>query len=256
MSTETDHATVAARLVGREHARFWWHSHPERRFEPDIYSVLTEGERSLLVAWYDETERDGHVGEMAVPMASLVLGLLNGSGARRVVQLGHYVGYSTLLIGWMLRRMGAERGLFSVDLRPRFTAFTQGWVDRAGLEAFVGLHTSDSADPSCVDAARAFLGGAPSCVIVDSSHQYAHTLAELDLWFDVLEPGGLMLLHDAGAPAAAYDRSGEGGVPRALAEWLSRPGSPPAITLSGPAAYGECAPYADPSGVCVIQKPR
>lgn len=238
-----------------DHARYWWHRGPGRGYEPDIYRVLTAGQRAVLIGWYAETLERRLVGEMAAPMASAVLGFVNGSGVRRIVQLGHFAGYSCLLLGWALERMGAARGLFSVDLRAQHTEYTRGWLDRAGLGGFVGLHTADSADPACVPAAREYLGGDPACVIVDSSHQYAHTLAELDLWYGALAPGGLMFLHDASPMAAGYDRTGEGGVRRALDEWLSRPGAPGALTLLGPAAHGEGGPYADPSGLCVIQKP-
>ncbi|MDQ7012372.1 MAG: class I SAM-dependent methyltransferase [Planctomycetota bacterium] len=237
------------------HARFWWHAAAGRGYEPDLYRVLSDAEREVLLAWYDDTLERKLVGEMAVPMASAVLGFVNGSGVRRIVQLGHFAGYSCLMLGWALRRMGAERGLFSIDINDKYTASTQEWLGRAGLEAHVGLHTSDSAAPECVAAARAYLGGDPACVLIDSSHQYAHTLAELELWYGALAPGGLMFLHDASPMAAKYDRSGEGGVRRALDEWLARAGAPAAITLLGPEAHGQEGPYADPSGLCLIQKP-
>lgn len=239
-----------------EHARFWWHAGAGRGYEPDIYRVLAPEERELLIAWYQDTQGRNLVGEMAVPMASAVLGLINGSGIRRVVQLGHFAGYSCLLIGWALRRMGVGRGLFSIDLLPQHTEYTNGWVERAGLGEQVVLHTADSADPAGPGIARESLGGEPECVIVDSSHQYMHTLAELDLWHGALAPGGLLLLHDASPMAARYDRTGEGGVRRALDEWLARPGSSAALTLLGPDAHGQSGPYADPSGLCIIQKRR
>ena len=238
-----------------DHVRFWWHAAESREYEPDLYRVLSDAERELLLAWYAETLERRFVGEMAVPMASAVLGFVNGSGIRRIVQLGHFAGYSCLLLGWALRRMGAARGLFSIDLRQKHTEYTESWLVRAQLEAYVGLHTSDSAAPSCVEAAREYLGGSPSCVLIDSSHQYAHTLAELDLWFGALEPGGLLFLHDASPLAAKYDRSGEGGVRRALDEWLAKPGAPAALTLLGPSVHGNEGAYADPSGLCLIQKP-
>lgn len=249
----TSGGTISAHAS--DHVRFWWHAGADRAYEPDVYRVLSDGEREVLVAWYDDTLERNLVGEMAVPMVSAVLGFLNGSGIGRVVQLGHFAGYSCLMLGWALRRMGVEHGLFSIDIKDRHTAYTQQWLARAGLEGHVGLHTADSAAPGCVGAARAYLGGAPACVVVDSSHQYAHTLAELDLWYGALAPGGLLFLHDASPMAAQYDRSGEGGVRRALDEWLGRAGAPSALTLLGPAAHGEAGPYADPSGLCVIQKP-
>ncbi len=245
---------IAEAVRDRDHIRFWWHAHADRGYEPDIYRVLSRDERELLLAWYDETLERKLVGEMAVPMAAAVLGFVNGSGNRRIVQLGHFAGYSCLMLGWALQRMGAERGLFSIDLRETHTEYTESWLARAQLSEYVGLHTSDSADPACVEAAREYLGGEPTCVLIDSSHQYAHTLAELDLWYGAIAPGGLMFLHDASPMAAQYDRAGDGGVRRALDEWLARPGAPSAITLLGPDKHGDAGPYADPSGLCVVQK--
>lgn len=250
---DTQPDTISAHAT--DHIRFWWHADPSRGYEPDLYRVLNADERALLLAWYEETEQQKMVGEMAVPMASAVLGFVNGSGIRRIVQLGHFAGYSCLLFGWALRRMGAEHGLFSIDINQKVTAYTQRWLDRAGLTGQVGLHTEDSASPSCVTAATEYLGGSPGCVVIDSSHQYAHTLAELDLWYDALTPGGLLFLHDASPMASAYDRSKEGGVRRALDEWLARPGASSALTLLGPEKHGDAGPYADPSGLCLIQKP-
>lgn len=242
--------------IADEHPRFWWHAGPGRGHEPDLYRVLTPEQRGLLREWYEQTGRENFVGEMAVPMATVVLGFLSGSAVRRVVQLGHFAGYSCLLLGWALQRMGPGHRLFSIDVRPRWTEITGSWLERAGLTETVTLHTADSADPACVGAAREALGGDPECIVIDSSHQHAHTLAELDLWFPALAPGGLMFLHDASPMAAKYDRTGQGGVRRALDEWLARPGSPPAITILGPPEHGQPAPYADPSGLCLIQKPR
>lgn len=238
-----------------DHLRFWWHASETRAYEPDLYRVLSDDERAVLKAWYDDTLTRNLIGEMAVPMASVVNGFVTGSGIRRIVQLGHFAGYSCLLLGWALRRMGATRGLLSIDNKDRHTAFVAGWLDRAGLGDYVGLHTADSASPGSVAAAREYLGGDPACVVIDSSHQYAHTLAELDLWYDALAPGGLLFLHDASPMASEYDRTGEGGVRRALDEWLARPVAPSALTLLGPARHGQDGPYADPSGLCLIQKP-
>lgn len=238
-----------------DHVRFWWHASGERGYEPDLYRVLDDGQRALLIEWYEDTLDRKLVGEMAVPMASALLGLVNGSGVRRIVQLGHFAGYSCLLLGWALERMGVSNGLFSIDLNGKMTDYTRGWLERAGLTGQVGLLTSDSASADAVVAARAYLGGDPACVVIDSSHQYAHTLEELDLWYPSLAPGGLLVLHDASRMAARYDRTGEGGVRRALDEWLARPGAPSALTLMGPEKHGQDGPYADPSGLCLIQKP-
>ena len=171
---------------------------------------------------------------------SFVTSLVAGNGIRRVVQLGHHYGYSALLLGFTLRAMGARPGLVTIDITPAACAFTQRWLAHAGLGDHVVVREGDSADPRMADDAAAVLGGPPELVLVDSSHAYSHTLAELDLWTPRLRGRGLRLLHDASEFATAFDPTAEGGVRRAIAEWL--PGHP---AMTGLTLNGHVAPGAD-----------
>lgn len=245
---------------GTDPRRYWWHWGRARQYIPDVYGCLRQDEWALFAAWFEETERVGRLGEMAVPMVSVLRGFLMGSGVSAVVQLGHYAGYSTLLLGFMLRRMKRRNALFSIDIDPDATEFTRGWVERAELTQQVALHLGDSADPRSADAADAYLGRPPQAVIIDSSHEYAHTLRELDLWYGRLPPGGMLFCHDASVYAATFDRTGKGGVRRALREWLARlpgGGAGSAILIDGDADVPGKAgiAYADGCGLCIIQKP-
>lgn len=241
----------------RKHRRYWWHWGKSRRYVPDVYSCLRADEWDVLQAWYDETERLELMGEMAVPMVSVLRGFIVGSGVSAIVQLGHYVGYSTLLLGFALRRMRRAKALFSIDIDRRCTEFTGTWVGKAGLGDQVALQLGDSADPACADAAIAYLGRPPQVVIVDSSHQYAHTLRELDLWYDRLPPGGMIFMHDSSEYAATFDSKRTGGVRRALLEWLPKLPAGSAILIQGDADLTgqKGTPYADGCGLAIIQKP-
>jgi predicted O-methyltransferase YrrM len=239
-------------FASREHKRYWWHRGEGRRYAPPLYADLSDEEWSLLEEWFAETERIGACGEMSVPMTSVLQGFIAGSGIRAIVQLGHFKGYSTLLLGFMLRRMGAERALVSIDNNRQSTEFTRGWVERAGLGPYVTLIVSDSAAPDAPAQAEAALGGPARCVIIDSSHQYAHTVRELEVWWEALAPGGLMFLHDCSEFARRWDRTGAGGVRRALEEWLPARAEARAIMLDGDPESGA---YADACGMCLVQKP-
>ena len=188
---------------------------------------------------------------------SLVHGLVGGNGIRRIVQLGHYCGYSTLLLGFQLRAMDAKPGLISFDIDWDATTFTRQWVARAGLEPWVDARQGDSGDPANADAAIAKLGGPPELLLVDSSHAYRHTLVELDLWAPRLAPGGLMLLHGAGSFSDDFDATGEGGVKRALGEWLARNEEFTGTTLN-PAVErgsdGNALTYKDACGIALVQR--
>ena len=194
-----------------------------------------------------------------MPAMSLVTGLVAGNGIRRIVQLGHFVGYSALLLGSTLKAMDAPGGLFSIDIDPALTAFTQEWVTRSEVQDFVTLHTGDSSDPASRDAALAALGGGPQLLLVDSSHGYAHTLRELDLWFGVLPLGALVVLHDTSEFARTFDPHGEGGVKRALEEWTAGRDDVSLLNLNGfvePGADVNPLAYKDGCGLGLLQRIR
>ena len=199
--------------------RYWWHRLPGNDYVPPIYSDLSDDEWSVLRDWYAETDRNGPIGECAVPLISLLHGLVMGNRVSRIAQLGTCAGYSALLLGWMLRRMKAQRGLFSLDLDPAMCELARGWIARAQLQDFVEIAEGNSLDRSSIDAARKYLGGDPELIIVDSSHEYQSTVAELEHWYPALAPGGILVLHDVSEFAASFDVTNGGGVRRAFSEW-------------------------------------
>jgi hypothetical protein len=57
--------------------------------------------------------------------------------------------------------------------------------------------TGDSIDPSTVAKVRTALGRREAKVVFcDSSHMYSHTLAEFELYYPLLQPGGVLMYHD------------------------------------------------------------
>jgi predicted O-methyltransferase YrrM len=240
------------------HPRYWWHQLPGNDYVPPVYSDLNEDEWTVLREWYAETDRNGPIGECAVPLISLLHGIVMGNRVSRIAQLGTCAGYSALLLGWMLRRMGARRGLFSLDLDPAMCELARRWIARAELQDFVQVAEGNSLEPTSIEAARKYLGGDPELIVLDSSHEYRSTLAELDLWYAALAPGGLLVLHDVSEFAAGFDVTSEGGVRRAFAEW--RKAHPEAETFSLNSAsrsMEEARPlYKDACGVGLIHKPQ
>jgi len=239
------------------HPRFWWHGLHATDYVPPIYSTLSDAEWQIMHDWYAATAARDAIGEINVPAMSLLQGLVMGNGVRRIVQLGHFYGYSALLLGFWLRQMGGQRKLYSIDIDPVATEFCQAWIDKAGLGGQVEFRVGDSADPAAVEAAVAALGGPPELVIIDSSHMYAHTLEELGLWVDQLPPAALMLLHDVSVYAQGFDPSGEGGVRRALAEWMGTRDDVALLTLNGDlpeTADGNEVVYKDGCGLGILQR--
>ena len=247
----------SARFREDPHDRFWWHKLAATDYVPPLYASLREDEWAVMQGWFEETGRIARIAEINVPAMSLATGLIGGSGVRRVVQLGHYYGYSALLLGFTLRAMGAAPGLVTVDIDAAATDFTRRWVQAAGLGDVVVVEEADSAAPDTVQRCEAVLGGAPELLLVDSSHAYRHTMAELDLWAPRLPPGALVLLHDASVFAEGFDPTGEGGVHRAIGEWLPRNPSWTGMTLNGhvaPGADGNALVYKDACGLGILQR--
>lgn len=247
-----------ADFATRDHGRYWWFQTFKPAYDPPIFANLSDDEWELMASWYEDSEKNYPfgTGECAVPAMSFIHGLVAGNSVKRVVQLGHFIGFSSLLLGFQLRRMGVKQGLFSVDINPDATGYTQSWIDRAGLDRQVHLELSDSAQPELVDMAHDYLGGPPQLIFIDSSHQYEHTLAELAIWYPALPPGGLLLLHDVSLFAATFDHSEQGGVPKALKEWAAQSNAN-VLLLNGDVSNqgGDLLTYTDGCGLGVIQKP-
>ena len=110
-------------------------------------------------------------------------------------------------------------GLFTIDIDPELLAVARKWIVRAELQEFVEIAQRNSLDPETPRAAKEFLGGDPEMIILDSSHEYAQTLRELELWFEALAPGGLLVVHDVSRFAEGFDVTHDGGVRRAFLEW-------------------------------------
>jgi predicted O-methyltransferase YrrM len=239
------------------HGRFWWHHLHGTDYVPSIYSVLTDDEWQIMEDWYAMTLQANSIGEINVPAMSVLQGLISGNGVRRVVQLGHYYGYSTLLIGFWLRHMDQGGKLVSIDIDPLATAFTQEWVDRAGLSDHVALKLGDSAAQEAVDDAEATLLGMPQLIVLDSSHQYAHTLEELDRWVPRMDRYSIMLLHDTSTYARSWDANGRGGVQQAVDDWIPKRTDVSFLSLNrqvgDPEQPGELV-YQDGCGLGILQK--
>lgn len=239
------------------HPRFWWHHLDGTDYAPPIYQVLTRRQWRVMRKWYAATAKRNAIGEINVPAMCMIQALIMGGGLRRIVQLGHYYGYSALLIGFWLKNMGQGGQLASIDIDPDATAFTGEWARRGGISDQVVLHVGDSAAEESYDFAIQALDGPPELILLDSSHQYEHTLRELDLWVPRMVPQSIMLLHDTSTYARNWDQRGHGGVQQALDDWL--PGRDDVAFLNLNRRVGEpdvpdAMVYRDGCGLGILQK--
>ena len=242
----------------RENNRYWWFRVTGSKYVPPVFDFLNDEEWSVMNEWYDDTEKKfSSPGECAIPPITMLFALIMGNRISRIVQLGHYVGFSTLLMGFMLRRMQCPNGLFSIDLDPHSTQYTSEFVKKAKLTNHIKLIVRDSAAQENPEEAISYLGGKPQLIFIDSSHQYQHTLNELELWFKELSPGGFILMHDVSKFAASFDPTSKGSVYKAANEWLSDKKGLGAILINSDninTPVNELV-YIDGRGLGIIQKP-
>ena len=138
------------RFAEDPHDRFWWHHVPGRDYVPAVYRLLSDDEWQVMEEWYEETAARNAVGEWNPPAMSLIHGFIDGGGLHRVAQIGHYYGYSVLLVGFWLRAMGGDRRLVSIDIDEEagitaqkepslveFIAYRDTW--RNGLDSFLAM---------------------------------------------------------------------------------------------------------------------
>ncbi len=106
--------------------------------------------------------------------------LVEQLGARRVLELGTRTGIST--IAWLYALEGRGH-VVSVDLDP------QPPIGEHPHWTFV---QGDDTDPEI----QKILPRGNDIVFIDTSHQYEHTLAELETYREFVKPGGRIVLHD------------------------------------------------------------
>ena len=232
----------------------WYRRH---NYDPSFLLVMDEADHALLIDWQKSANVEWpNAGASGVEMMTMLTGMIMSSGLDRIVQCGHYIGFSTLVLGFIGRKMGSSRFLYTVDLDPVPSEYTIGWVNKAGLQDDIKITVRDSSDPANVPEAIDFLGGPPQLVYIDSSHQYEHTLQELNLWWDALLPGGLIIMDDISQWAAEFDRTKLGGSHRAALEFCKMKGAN-SVLLNGNFSRKIATPliYTDLCGFGLIQKP-
>ena len=135
---------------------------------------------------------------------------------RKVVQLGTYVGVSSLVLGDAARKVDGR--LVTLDPDERVVNIARGYISKAGLNPFVTTIQKGSTDPEAIALLTA---DAPyDLIYIDSLHDYATTKEELPVYWPLLRPSGFLCMDDASELAADFDTKGQGGVHRAIREWL------------------------------------
>ena len=105
--------------------------------------------------------------------------LVEQHDARHVIELGTRTGVST--IAW----------LYALEGRGRLTSVDLDAAPPIGEHEHWTFIQGDDMDPAIIGS----LDPAP-IVFIDTSHLYDHTLAELNAYLPLVEPGGVIVCHD------------------------------------------------------------
>lgn len=215
---QNSHATRLFRALSAVYAndpetlrqRLPWYFRGEIIIDPGFAHVLEDEEVELLAEWFRETSDVPYIGESSFNAVSLISDLIISNKIENVVQLGHYAGFGSLVMGLILRKISCNARIISFDIDFKMTEYCQKWRDRAGLGGIVEHVCIDSTDPLTVEYARAHLTGAPQMLFIDASKQYKNTITELALWTPRIN--GYVFAHDVSAWAMGDQANGALGV--------------------------------------------
>jgi predicted O-methyltransferase YrrM len=134
----------------------------------------------------------------------------------RVLELGTYYGFTTLVLADLLSTNSRPGRIVTVDIaaKPQENAISS--IQEAGLTHVVDFIHGSSTDPETVEAVEQH--SPYDLVYIDSSHQYQSTLDELNLYLAtrrVIRPSGLVVLHDI-----TLNLGEDQGVGAAVEDWI------------------------------------
>ena len=209
----------------KKHARYWWFHQIQTSYVPPIFSFLSDKEWRIMEEWYGETDELNWTSECNVTMISFLQGIIMGSSIRNIVQLGTHAGFSTLLLGFMMKKMSFANSFVTIDNDPALCSVAQHWVNKSELNNYVKILKSDSTHIDLPKNIRQEFDNEPiNLLFINCSSQYRKTLEELDFWYEHIADRGFIIIHNANNVATKYDTTNEGGINRALYEWSLKTG--------------------------------
>lgn len=140
----------------------------------------------------------------------------------KILELGTWIGYSGI---FLLDAINSSKGrtkklLVTVDPNKDKQSKAKNYFEKAG---FKGLYELVPFGSETKEAISEISKHSPYDVLyIDSLHDYSQTKLELEIYFKLLRKGGLIFCHDSSELAATYDSKKEGGVRKALKEFVSK----------------------------------
>jgi len=121
--------------------------------------------------------------------------LLTKLRPRRVVETGTYLGGTAIFYASILRLLGIEGRVISIDIQIAPEARQN--IAASAFSGQIDLLEGDSKSEAVQRRLQTLLRGEPNVLVcLDSDHSYAHTLEELRLFSRYVPVGGYMVLFD------------------------------------------------------------
>lgn len=126
-------------------------------------------------------------------MVDIVRAFRLAHGARHYIEVGTRDKGN---IAWLSGKLDPHAVIIDIDIEQVIPA-QQRVRDVIGEKQNIHFIEGDCLAPAVIRQAEAALAGKLADVIfLDSSHLYSHFMAEIDIYWGLLRPGGVMLVHD------------------------------------------------------------
>ena len=156
-------------------------------------------------------------GESDVGIRNLIYTMVLNLRPRIVLEIGCHIGNGAVVIGSALRKNGYGK-LITLEPAPHYQQIAAKYIAKSRLQSFVQIVPQYSYDPSCQEFLRQ---QAPfDLIFIDGAHEYDAAMADIVLSAEIMHDNGIAILHDTGRMSSEIDRSGKGGVRRALHDYV------------------------------------
>jgi len=156
---------------------------------------LSHPDFSDLTSYHSSKNLNDRLSEWnAEPEVSLFIGkLIFGMNATVAVEIGSFVGATSAYIARAFSCMTPNnRKLYSVDISAEFVSAAEQHLKTLGLMNFVHPITGRSLDETTLQTIPD-----ADMIFIDSSHDYAITCAEIEVYAKKLKSSGILVLHDS-----------------------------------------------------------
>ena len=208
--------TVAVLDRKKLQSRLPWYFERGIQIDPPFAFFLDDKEIDTCAEWFAKTTDDPFIGDSGFIAISIVSELILANQIERVVQLGHYAGFGSLILGMILAKVSPRARLISFDIDFKMTKFCDDLMERVGLEKVVQHVCIDSTDSLTLHLAGLQLAGNPGLIFIDASKQYHNTIKEVTMWSEYVN--GYIVAHDTSIVAKSDQANGLLGVSDGLVD--------------------------------------